>query len=127
MNKSGRPTYLGQGEESLIVEISEIEDVHGLTLDCRDVSERLQRIIKAFKCRCGENDINKKPPLNYFRKLIKHVNGREDGNEIQKINSHTGLAKASSCSNNRSMQSDNRLYLIMLHSIDAIHSDMKHQ
>ena len=49
MNKIGRPTYLNNDKESLIVAASEIEGGHDLPLDSNYLLENLQRVIKAVK------------------------------------------------------------------------------
>ena len=57
MNKIGRPTYLNNDKESLIVSVACIEGVHGLRLDSKKILEKLQHVIKAVKFWCGNNYI----------------------------------------------------------------------
>ena len=42
MNKSGRPNYLNEEKDLLVVESADIEGDHGLPLDCNVVSHQLQ-------------------------------------------------------------------------------------
>ena len=57
MNKIGRPTYLSNDMESLIVVAAEIEGGHGLPLESNFILGQLQCVIKAVKLLCGDNDI----------------------------------------------------------------------
>ena len=66
MNKIGRPTYLSNENEYLIVSASGIEGGYGLPLDSNYLLEQLQRIIKDVKCWCGDNDILKNATPQLF-------------------------------------------------------------
>ena len=57
MNKVGRPTYLSNDKESLIVSYHDIEGGSGLPLDINSPSEQLQLVTKAVKFLCVNNDI----------------------------------------------------------------------
>ena len=57
MNKICLPNYLINDKEYLIVAADEIEGYHGLPLDSNSILELLQRVIKAVKFWCGDNDI----------------------------------------------------------------------
>ena len=67
----------------MVAASAEIEVGHGLPLDNNSLSEQLQRIVKAAKCRRGDNDKNKFSPLKYCCEVIKRVNERENYHEIQ--------------------------------------------
>ena len=69
MNKKGRPNYLSNNEESLIVSAYEIEGGHGLPLDSHAISYQLQHVFKTIKWPIGDNYILKMPPLKYCRKI----------------------------------------------------------
>ena len=89
----GHPNYLSQDEESLIVALADIKDVHGLNLYYRGISEQLQRLVKASNTRRGDNKIIKKTSLSYLCGVIKNFNERKDDNEIQTRKLRTGLVK----------------------------------
>ena len=78
--KAGRPTYLSKYEESLIVTSYYIEGGHGLILDSHAISDQLNHVVKSFKFRHGDNDINKISSLKYCLKLIKIVSKRGSDN-----------------------------------------------
>ena len=59
MNKIGRPTYLINDKEYLIVAAAKIEGGHGLPLDSNYILGKLYHIIMAVKCWCDDNDILK--------------------------------------------------------------------
>ena len=50
MNKTDRPTYLGNVKEYLIVTADKIEGGQGLPLGSSYLLDQLQWIIKAIKC-----------------------------------------------------------------------------
>ena len=93
MKKEGRPNYLSQYKKSLIFALYYIECVNGILLDSHVISDKFQLILKAIKYWSGNDDINKKPPLNYFPKLIKRVNERENEHETQARKLRMGLVK----------------------------------
>ena len=66
MNKIGRPTYLSNDKEYLIVAADDIEGGHGPPLDSNYLSEQLQQAIKAVKCWCGDNYILKNTAPQVF-------------------------------------------------------------
>ena len=49
MKKNGRPTYLNEDGESLVIASAEIEGGHGLPFDYHCIVEQLQKFIKAVK------------------------------------------------------------------------------
>ena len=57
MNKIGRPTYLSNENESLIVAAADMEGDHVLLVDINFLLEQLQHVIKAIKFWCDNNDI----------------------------------------------------------------------
>ena len=56
MNKIGRPTYLSNDKEYLIVAVDENEVGHGLPLDSNHILDQLQHVIKSVKFWCGDNE-----------------------------------------------------------------------
>ena len=87
MKRSSKDKYL------LIFSSAEIEGVHGITLVSYDLLEQLQSVIKAVKCWCGDNNINKIRPLKYYCELIKRVNEKDNEHENQTRKSRIGLVK----------------------------------
>ena len=79
MNKIGRPTYLGNDKESLIVADSDIGGGHGLPLDINYLLEHMERIIKAVKCWYGDNYIIN----NVTPEFIKRSNEIYNEHDIQ--------------------------------------------
>ena len=51
-----------------------IEGGHGLTFERNGVVEQLQNVVKDVMSPCGDNNILPKPPMRYFRAVIKRVN-----------------------------------------------------
>ena len=127
MKKPGRPTYLNGYEESLVIASANIEGVHDLPFGFRGVAMQLQNNVKAFKSRCGDNDILPKSSLSYFQEVIKRVNKMDDEHEDQKIRSRAGLVKVSILSKTRASHIDPGLACIMVHKIASIYMYLKHQ
>ena len=50
---------------------SEIEGVYGLPLDIHALLEKFQCIVKAAKCRRGDDDILQTSSLNYIFQFVK--------------------------------------------------------
>ena len=115
--KIGRPTYLNQYEEALVVAAAEIEDSHGLPIDVNTLGGKLQLVIRAVNARQSTKVIIPNASSHYTRSVIKRVNKRENGQDNQRKKSRTGLVKVSSISNNRSRQSDSRISWLMVHKI----------
>ena len=88
---------------------------------------QLQNIVKAFKSRCGDNDILDKYSMRYSKEIMKRVNKKEGDHEDQKIITHPGLVRVSRLSNTQSSQSDPRIYWIMFHNISAMYRELKNQ
>ena len=57
MNNIGRPNYLSNDKDSLIVVASDIEGDHVLPLDSNYLLDQLQHVIKAVKFWCSNNDV----------------------------------------------------------------------
>ena len=57
MNKIGRPNYLSNDKDYLIVADAEIEGDHVLPLEINYILEQLQRIINYVKLWYADNDI----------------------------------------------------------------------
>ena len=66
MNKIGRPTYLSNNKEYLIVAAYEIEGGHGLTLDSNYLLGQLQHVIKDFKFYIYDIEIPNNVTLEVF-------------------------------------------------------------
>ena len=66
INKIGLPTYRSNEKEYLIVAAAEIEGGRGLPLESNSIFKQLQRIIKAAKCWCGDNEIIKNSTPQLF-------------------------------------------------------------
>ena len=82
---------------------------------------------KLIECQSSYKDNKKMPHLKYCHEVIKRVNERYNGNEIQTRNSCVVLVKVSIFRNNRDIQSYPRLDFIMLHKIPSMNRDLKHQ
>ena len=57
MNKIGRPTYLSNYKESLMVAAAYIEGGNCLPLDSTYILGHLKHVINSIKFWCGNNDI----------------------------------------------------------------------
>ena len=57
MNKIGRPIYLSNDKESLMVSDAGIKGGHGIPLVSNSLLGKLKRVIKAVKFWCGDNYI----------------------------------------------------------------------
>ena len=127
IKKNGRPNYLNEDNQSLLILSAGIEVVPGLPFECHGLAYQLQEVVKASKFRCGDNNILQKSSTIYFQEVIKQANKTEDEHEDQKIRTCTGFVKVSRLINTQSSQSDPRLACIMLHTIDSIYRELKHQ
>ena len=127
IKKNGRPNYLNEDNQSLLISSAGIEVVPGLPFECHGLAYQLQEVFKAVKFRCGDNNILPKSSTMYFQEVIKQANKTEDEHEDQKIRTRTGFVKVSRLINTQSSQSDPRLACIMLHTIASIYREPKHQ
>ena len=115
--KAGRPTYLNSDEEALVVASKEIEGAHGLPIDVNVLGAELKLVIKSVNARQSTKDITANSSSKYNHSVIKRVNRKEDGHDMQMKKIRTGLVKVSGISNNRARQNDPRLAWLMFHKI----------
>ena len=125
--KIGRRTYPNTYEEALVVASAEIEGVHGLPIDVNALVAELQLFIKAINARQSTKCITANSSSKYTRSVIKQVNRKEYGHDMQRKKIRTGLVKVSSIINNRARQSYPRLAWLMFHKIAQMYRDIREQ
>ena len=69
--KIGRPTYLNQDEEALVVASDEIEGDHGLPIDVNTLGSELQLVIRAVNTQQSTKVITPKASSQYIHSVVK--------------------------------------------------------
>ena len=91
MKKNGRPNYLNEDYQSLLISSADIEIVPGIPFECHGLAYQLQEVVEAVKFWCGNNNILPKSSIRYFQEVIKRANKTEDEHEDQKLELVQGL------------------------------------
>ena len=77
-----------------------------MTIDVNKLGAELQLFVKAVNARQSTKDITANSSSKYTRSVIKRVNCKEDGRDMQSKKVRTLLVKVSSISNNMFRKSD---------------------
>ena len=75
------------------METSEIDGAHGIPIDIQTFTDELQQVLHDVGEQIIGNVIKPESEKSYARRLIQHVNINEEGSEIQKGITRTGLIK----------------------------------
>ena len=68
----------------MLVELAETEGAHGIPIDVNTLGSELQLFIKSVDARQSTNIITSNSLSNYTLSLIKQVNLKEDGHDMQR-------------------------------------------
>ena len=114
-------------KKRLLVAWEEIEGAHGMPIDVNTLATELQLVIKSVNARKSTKDITANSSCKYTLSVIKRVNHKEDGHDMQSKKRKKGLVKVSSISNNRAWYIDLRLAWLMFHKIAQMYRDVRKQ
>ena len=104
-----------------------IEVSHGLTIDVNKLVSELKLVVKSVNARQSTKDITDNSSSKYKRSVIKRVNHKWYGHDMQRKKNITWLVKVLSIINNRARHIYPRQSLLVFHKIYQMYRDIREQ